>query len=216
MDTTHDAGCGCTDCVSGKRNRYFRWKSLKAEEFRIEQAYGIERRRLLNRSVVGWGVVRGFSLEQDEKPDPLKFRVGDGVGLDRHGREAVLVSDVMLGDTNTFVIDLSHGGCHIRSFESVGEKETHPSHDRHYANYLLKVHYAERHVGDALRSDPCGCDPAEKNFVCETVVFSLTPLHGRCPCAEEDCHRTCGCPKEHSGGEPCACKGRGPHDCLCH
>jgi hypothetical protein len=68
-DTTHEANCVCSDCASGKRNRYFRSKRLKAEEFSIEQAYGIERRRLLNRSVVGWGVVRGFSLEQEEPND---------------------------------------------------------------------------------------------------------------------------------------------------
>jgi hypothetical protein len=54
--------------AEAKRNRFFRGKRMQAEEFSIEQGYGIERRRLVNRTVLGWGVAAGFELSQPGKP----------------------------------------------------------------------------------------------------------------------------------------------------
>ncbi len=56
------------DCGSSRRNRYFRAKRLKAEDFMAEQLYGIERRRLINRAILGSGVVYGFVLPQPKTP----------------------------------------------------------------------------------------------------------------------------------------------------
>lgn len=56
------------DLAEAKRNRFFRGKRMQADEFSIEQSYGIERRRLINRTVIGWGVVAGFELTQPGKP----------------------------------------------------------------------------------------------------------------------------------------------------
>jgi len=70
---THDSNADSDDCGAGTRNRYFRGKTMKAEDFDKEQRYFIGRRRLLTRSVLGWGVVYGLAVEgsreePDEKP----------------------------------------------------------------------------------------------------------------------------------------------------
>lgn len=192
---THDSNCDSADCLSGKRNRFFRGKSMKAAEFQTEQRYGIERRRLLTRSVVGWGVVSGFHLKGKDS-----LVVGSGLALDRHGREIEVDAPVTLNRKNLFVLADGPEGCRVESLDAIAP-------DR---RYLLSVHYAERRVEDVNLDDWCHCGEAEKNFICETAVFSLRPIHD-CPCAERDCHRTCSC--RHAEG--CRCGGRGPHDCLC-
>jgi hypothetical protein len=66
---TDDNGADTDDCRSGTRNRYFRGKTMKADDFEKEQRYGIGRRRLLTRSVLGWGVVYGLAVEgSHERP----------------------------------------------------------------------------------------------------------------------------------------------------
>src|SRR5689334_15195806 len=155
---------------------------MRAEDFRLEQAYGLSRRRLINRAVLGWGVVRGFSFRQDPAA-PQPFRIGDGFALDRHGRELLAVDPIELTQKNTYLGDPdgSLGSITQTSKEDAG-------------TYLLQAHYAERGFGDVPQIDDCGCDPPEKNFTCETVVFSLTLLtDGKCPCAEADCDRKCAC-----------------------
>ena len=58
MDKPTRAGC-CTDhdSESGCRNNYFDGKRLTTDSFRIEQRYFLDRGRLINRAVLGWGVV---------------------------------------------------------------------------------------------------------------------------------------------------------------
>jgi len=208
--TTHERRCGTPECATGKRNRYFRSKSLKAEEFQIEQAYMIERRRLVNRHVLGWGVVAGFRMHSDSTepwsgerhagPEPIG--VGKGFALDRHGREIVLIDTMMLDATNTFLREPGESGCRIRDIRGLAPG----------TKYVLAIHYAERRIGDAHLSDGCGSPRTEKNFVCETALFSLTELCGeaKCPCGEPACDRHCRCGTR----DACKSRGRGPHACL--
>jgi len=60
---TDDNGADKDDCRAGTRNRYFRGKTMKADDFEKEQRYFIGRRRLITRSVLGWGVVYGLPVE---------------------------------------------------------------------------------------------------------------------------------------------------------
>ena len=46
----------CTPCSPGIRNRYFRGKLLTVADYEAEQRYAIQRRRLINRQMLGWGV----------------------------------------------------------------------------------------------------------------------------------------------------------------
>lgn len=202
--------CADSACAAGKRNRFFRGKQMKAEEHTIEQAYGIERRRLLNRAVVGWGVVYGLSLQLEQRKQESggegsqsnATRVTRGFALDRHGREIVVEEPLVLSGQNTFVLTRSEHGAQLKSVETLGA-----------GSYVLSVHYAERRMGDAKLVDDCSCEEPPKNFVCETAVFSLELLCGEagCPCAELECERECAC----GDCDACAIAGRGPHGQLC-
>lgn len=52
------------------RNRFFARKRMLAEDFKIEQDYFINSQRLINRAVLGWGVVHGFKIAGATLPAP--------------------------------------------------------------------------------------------------------------------------------------------------
>jgi hypothetical protein len=70
------------------RNNYFYGQLLGVENFELETSYAIGQRRLLNRLVLGYGVVCGLGVEVSE--DGEKLRVAPGVAIDRWGREIVV------------------------------------------------------------------------------------------------------------------------------
>lgn len=187
------------DHDDGMRNRFFAGKQMKAEEFTIEQRYQIGRRRLLNRSVLGWGVVAGFGLTLRKAGESAiaKLELAPGLALDRHGRELELRATTWLSPANLLL--LSDDACRV---QALGKLE--------HGRYVLAAHYAERRVGDANLREGCGCEEPEKNFVCETIVFSLRRLQeAPCPCGDAECSRSCAC----SCSSSCP-PGRGPHACL--
>lgn len=197
-----------TDCATGKRNRFFRFKTMGAEEFLAEQSYVIARRRLINRSVHGVGVVAGYKLDGPRtaaagtgtpSADDAVL-VSEGLAFDWHGREVLSLETLALTERNTFLVDPANKRV--------------PRLLRHAApgKYLLRAHYAERRSGEVAPVEHCGCGPTEHNFVCETVVFSVEHLccDDDCPCAAGPCDRECAC-----GGDACCDAGRGPHACLC-
>lgn len=200
-----DTVCRGLDCLSGMRNRYFPRKNLTADDFRLEQGYGIERRRLLNRAVHGWGVVYGFGLELQEG----RLFCREGLALDRHGRE------VFRPESGTVP------GGQIMLLGAL--TDTAPGDNRSYS-CLLQAHYAERWIDESRTGNDCGCSVREWNHVCETVVFSVVPLASLagCQCSEPRC-LNCECPDEGSGtdvrAQGCGDNApidRGPHECLCH
>lgn len=84
--------CDCPrECTSGSRNRYFTGKRLTPDSFSKEQAYQLERRRLLNRAMHGWGVVYGLGVQTVNlkccEGETRGLEVGVGLALDRAGRE---------------------------------------------------------------------------------------------------------------------------------
>lgn len=186
----------------GRRNRFFRRKQMGVEEFRLEQRYFIERRHLINRTVIGWGVVGGFHLPSE----PPLARVGPGFALDRHGREVVLVDETALAPANLMLL-ARVDNCWRP--EDLGRCKP--------GRYVLAVHYAERWMDDANVGGPCGCERPEKCFVCETAVFSIRPLgEDKCPCAEESCGKDASPPRACTCCAPDACSGSGSrHACLC-
>src|SRR4029079_3907982 len=63
---TSRAGCcpddECGICGGSLKNNYYAGKRLTPDTFRVEQRYHVERRRLLNRAIHGWGVVYGYPI----------------------------------------------------------------------------------------------------------------------------------------------------------
>jgi len=174
------------NACSARRNHFFRRKPMRVEEFKTEQGYFLGRRRLLNRAVLGWGVASGFALSRGEAAQGAAYPpliVRPGLALDRDGREIELTQATSPGLKNTFVLIEDAGGCRLGPLDKCEE-----------GNYLLSIHYAEVRVGDVQLGGDCGCDEIEKQFVCETAVFSLERLCDEaCPCTEKAGSRKCRC-----------------------
>jgi hypothetical protein len=70
------------------RNNYFYGQLLGVHNFELETGYAIGQRRLLNRLVLGYGVVCGLAVELSR--DGTKVAVTPGLALDKWGREIVV------------------------------------------------------------------------------------------------------------------------------
>lgn len=75
--------------MSLKRLNYFNHQFLEEGDFKAEQAYHIESRRLHNRLLHSWGVAEGFEVRRKGEHELV---VDPGVAYDREGREIVLES----------------------------------------------------------------------------------------------------------------------------
>lgn len=74
------------------RNRYFYGKLLSVDDFELEQRYGNNKRRTLNRFLNGAGVVAGLSVVRiDEKT----ISIEEGIALDLTGREIIVDTPVI-------------------------------------------------------------------------------------------------------------------------
>lgn len=88
MQDDHTAGGGGTGFDTPIRNHYFYGQLLGVQQFELETAYGIGQLRLLNRLILGYGVVCGLAVELSD--DGTKVRVAPGVAIDKHGRVIVV------------------------------------------------------------------------------------------------------------------------------
>ena len=187
--------CSGEECASGARNNYFLGKPMTPESHRLEQSYGIKRRRLINRAIHGWGVVYGFALRTAEdgkhEPEPGGLSIGEGLALDRLGRELIQTRGVGLTLDNFLVLDRQGQPVRIdgdldQRFAELGRLEE--------KCWLLRVHYAEQKVGPLSFKDPCNGKRKEWERTCETVVYSLQPIDcGKC-CIPYECALRCCCP----------------------
>jgi len=202
-----DAG-GCGPTSASRRNRYYRDKRLHVADYVLEQQYHIARRRLVNRAMLGWGVVQGFAIDWET------LSVGPGVALDPQGRELVACAPVRLGRGD--LLWLGEGkddcGCGLAVVDPPQEpREADDRCDDPYdpcaGLYLLSAHYAEKRIDNVRIDDDCGGARCEANQLCETVIYSLRPVDCcppgmpdcRCPfCAGED---TCHCDRPERRGD---------------
>src|SRR5688572_8752806 len=183
-------GCCDTGCDSGLRNRYFEGKRLTADAFRVEQRYLLDRRRMLNRAIHGWGVVHGFAVGADEK-QAGGLVIGRGLALDECGRELVRVRGETIVLDDVILFDAKGNRVSKEAWSDArAREEKHaqnspnaardPRQGRGHTCWLLRVHYAERPMDPVELHDPCNCERKEWGHVCETVRFSLQPIK----CAE--------------------------------
>lgn len=75
-----------------ERNNYFYGKLMTVRDFELEQSYFIEKRKLLNRYLQGWGAVCGLEIVPHECPKKVVLK--PGIALDCYGNEIVVTSDV--------------------------------------------------------------------------------------------------------------------------
>jgi hypothetical protein len=190
----------CTPCSPGIRNRYFRGKLLTVADYEAEQRYAIQRRRLVNRQMLGWGIVSGFRITPAEGEIGQDVVIGEGVAFDRMGRELVACESVQLREPGD-LIWLTRGRCGLEPGpppkeqvatlpdrreaayqEASAEMQTvqEPEPRDAPAYYLLCAHYAERAIDRVVIKEGCGDPVCEANHICETVVYSLTAM-ADCP-----------------------------------
>lgn len=81
----NDRNC---DLNNFKKVRYFHGMLMTDRDFREEQIYHNEKRKLLNKMLHGWGVVCGLSLSG--KAGESIITISPGMGLDCHGNEIVV------------------------------------------------------------------------------------------------------------------------------
>jgi hypothetical protein len=84
----HHESCECGVCKVPhfERNNYFHGKTLSARDLAAEQYYFNEKRWLINRTILGWGVVCGLNV----CPEDSCLVVTPGLALDCCGRELLV------------------------------------------------------------------------------------------------------------------------------
>lgn len=75
-----------------ERNNYYYGKLLSVDDFRLEQKYGNDKRRMMNRFLYGAGVVTGMNVVA---VDDTNLLVETGLALDDTGREIVIDEPVV-------------------------------------------------------------------------------------------------------------------------
>lgn len=141
-----DAAC-CLEAP--ERNRYFHGQMLYDRNFRLETDYHNQKRWLINRLVLGWGVVCGLGIRPADDDEPA-IVVECGVALDRCGREIVVDKEV------TLVVPRKY-------YEGTGEGEEGeppPEEDRYQGRYeeeerrYLATHEDRRRYRDDSYAGP--------------------------------------------------------------
>jgi hypothetical protein len=89
---THEGAGAGRDAVTTTRLRWFTGRFLTARDLTDEQDYHLERHRLHNRLLHGWGVVCGLQVHPHQRQDCEHewVWVDQGIAIDCHGREIVL------------------------------------------------------------------------------------------------------------------------------
>ena len=190
----HD--CCKEECGAGSRNNYFLGKHLTPDSYLTEQRYAIERRRLINRAVHGWGVVYGFALamrEDDGTLAPGEIRIGEGLALDVEGRELIQACETRLAIDNLLILNEDH------KTVPADDKLDDQFKDLFQSDqdcWLLRAHYAEKEIGLVPIKDPCRCDREEWDRTCETIVYSLEKIDCAKCCTPGRCGLDCCCPSD--------------------
>lgn len=149
--TQQQVSCCEPDCGANTRNRYFTGKRNTPDAFSVEQRYMVERRRLINRAMHGWGVVYGYLVALSSAGQPPGIVIGAGLAFDHMGQELVQTEQITVTlNAMTLVGEACEGNF-----------------------YLLRVHYAERLTAEVDISDSCSCNRRQWDHVCETVYYSL-------------------------------------------
>lgn len=104
-----------------ERNRYFHGQMLYDRNFRLETDYHNQKRWLINRLVIGWGVVCGLGV-RCEGDEPAVI-VEPGMALDRCGREIVVAEEVGPLAVPRRLLRPAEGGYGEGGYEEPGYRE---------------------------------------------------------------------------------------------
>jgi hypothetical protein len=77
--------------VTGKRPNYYTHQFLQEQDFKDEQKYHIDMRRMHNRIFHSWGIAEGLEVRRHGEHE---ITISPGVAIDGEGREIVLLNSV--------------------------------------------------------------------------------------------------------------------------
>jgi hypothetical protein len=201
MKRQDDSKCGVCATPQFERNNYFYGKQFTVRDLLQEQSYFNDKRYLINRMVLGWGVVCGLDVYWD--PRSRKVVVTPGMALDCCGREIVVCEDKRLS------FDKDDDDCCLQDDQ------------RPEGKFVLCLEYDECH-SEPVDLPPAGCDEKGKreyNRIRETFKLRLKPWDEACP---KEPPKEVECPDYYKhdaidGGPypPPSCKSPNVHQFLC-
>ena len=142
-----------------ERNNYFYGKLITVRDSVQEQRFFNEKRRLINRMILGCGVVCGLDVTWD--PAAKDLVVSPGLALDCRGRE------LLVCEPTHIPFEPFEAHCHC-----VREKREPPRH-----RYLVCIEYHECPT-EVVELPPLSCDAQERreyNRIRESFRFRVTP-----------------------------------------
>jgi len=201
MKPHDDSKCGVCATPQFERNNYFYGKQFTVRDLLQEQSYFNDKRYLLNRMVLGWGVVCGLDVYWD--PKKRRVVVQPGLALDCCGHEIVVCEDQYLS------FDKNDDDCCLQDDQQPEGK------------FVLCLEYDECH-SEPVDLPPAGCDEKGKreyNRIRDTFKLHLKPWDEACP---REPREEVECPDDYKhdakdGGPypPPSCKTPNVHHFLC-
>lgn len=138
-----------------KRVRYFHGMLLGPEDFQAEQQYHREKRRLLNRSLHGYGTVCGLLVVPADPSRPARVIVEPGLAIDSTGQEIVVPESQEL--------DLAPSQEEEEKTQMRGEP----------GRLFVTLEYDEKEVDPVPGYGHCGDEPPEASRIEESFHLSL-------------------------------------------
>lgn len=174
--------CSVCDIPHFERNNYFYGKLMTERDFTAEQCYFNEKRRLINRTILGWGVVCGLDVVAVEG-DPTKVLVKPGLAIDSCGRE------ILVCEEQEVLLAPQESAC--------DKEQTGKSEGGQEVVICLQYHEC---LTEPVPMPPVACDLKDRcqfNRVRDSYRISVIPLHGHachhqplCPRSAEDRDKT--------------------------
>jgi hypothetical protein len=148
-----------------RRNRYFFGKDLGVFHFELETDYHSSKRRLLNRLVVGHGVVCGLNVTPYSDGDRHGLLVSSGLAIDGHGRE------IVVGEARPFFDDRLNPH---DADEPGDEPQQSPSknHCDDVLHLVLCYHECEGRPA-AVHASECQPEPCQPDTIVERYCLEL-------------------------------------------
>jgi hypothetical protein len=156
----------CDVCATPyfERNNYFYGKQFTVRDLLQEQSYFNEKRYLINRMVLGWGVVCGLEVKWDE--EKCAFVVGTGMALDCCGREIIICEPKEV------------------PFEEYGDQCRYAREQSDYeSRFVLCLEYDDC-FSESIELPPIGCDEEERsefNRVRDGFKLRIKKWEDACP-----------------------------------
>ncbi len=172
------------------RNRYFYGKLLDAYHFELETNYANSKRWLINRHVIGYGVVCGLDVRGHEH-QPRTIVITPGLAIDKWGREIIVPKETQPIVIPDEVIEqaIEMGGGRVKQLPPVRPEGGKAKHEREHQHVpvqvLLCYHECETDpvpvlTGECHPSGPCAPGAIREQYSVKFKPGAAEPFQTRC------------------------------------